>query len=83
MLKMTILNELDLILLKEYFYKRNSRNFDAISDFISKLMDSDLEEVFDKLAETKKCKQSYAKYFQNKQEFFDKAIQLTRFDLEV
>ncbi|MFW9877399.1 MAG: hypothetical protein ACFFG0_30285 [Candidatus Thorarchaeota archaeon] len=80
---MTIFNDLDLILLKEYFYDEKSSEFKGVTNFIEKLINEDLFSIFEELAKSKKCKKSYADYFINKQEFFDKALELSNYDMKV
>lgn len=80
---MTIFNDLDLILLKEFFYKPETKEFKIITDFISKIMDGNVKNAFYSMSVEKRCRLSYAKYFENKQQFFDDALKLASYNLKV
>jgi len=80
---MTIFNDLDLILLKEHFYKVESKEFKVISQFIAKISNMDHKIVWRDIVNEKRCKYKYGKYFIEKQEFFNKALQLAKYNFEM
>lgn len=80
---MTIFNDMDLILLKEHFYNSVSKEYIIITDFIEKISNMDHREVWRDIVRDEGCKYEYGKYFIEKQEFFDKALQLAQYNFKV
>lgn len=91
---MTIYNDMDLILFKEFFRDHhvkgienlNEEEFKAITKFISMLTEAKengLKNVMYDMAKKQHVKHTYAKYFDEKQEIFNMALKIAKKDISI
>jgi len=69
--------------LKEHFYGVESKESLIIAQFIDKIINMDHRIVWRDIVNEAGCKYEYGKYFIEKQDFFDKALQLAKYNFEM